>query len=145
MGACVVLGVLLKIETIGFDGPAPPAPRPPIRDEWSRDGGRLLVYDHTPAEENLLVEDVCARVGSRIQRALGGQGALFGDAPVAARAMLEFGVLADRLDESFGYSWPPEFLRTLVDFDIQLNVTHYLPTSPSSADEQFPGGADGED
>ena len=143
MGACVVLGVLLKIETIGFDGPAPSLPRAPIRDEWARDGGRLLVYDHTPSEENLSVEDVCARIGSRLERALAGADSPFASAPVAARATLEFAVLADREDESFGYSWPPEFLRALVERAIQLNVTHYLPTP--AAGEATSGGPDGEE
>jgi hypothetical protein len=45
----------------------------------------------------------------------------------ASRFTLELGVLADRERESFGYAWPLEFLTTLVDCNIELAVTHYLP------------------
>jgi hypothetical protein len=31
--------------------------------------------------------------------------------------------------ESFSYSWPLEFLTALVDAQIELNVSHYLPTN----------------
>ena len=42
---------------------------------------------------------------------------------------LEFGVLADRERESFSYAWPLEFLSVLADAQIELNVSHYLPTN----------------
>jgi hypothetical protein len=133
MALAVVLGVLLKVETIGFDGPPPSLPRPPINVHQGRDGQRLFVYDFSPAEENLSVEDVCARIGSRIERVLNAPDSPFHDAPFAARLTLEFGILADREDTSFTYAWPPEFLRALVDSDIILNVSHYLP-SPDKED-----------
>jgi hypothetical protein len=127
----VVLGVLLKVETMGFDGDPPSLPRPPMNVARDRDGQRTFVYNLSPAEENLSVEDVCARIGSRIEKAL--RASPFMDAPFAARLTLEFGVLADREDASFSYSWPPEFLRTLVEFDIILNVSHYLPSPGEKA------------
>jgi hypothetical protein len=135
MGIAVVLGVILKVETIGYDGPPPSLPRPPIDVRQGRDGGRLFVYDLSPAEENLSVEDVCARIGSRLDRVLHAEDSPFYEAPFAARLTLEFGILADREDASFSYGWPPEFLQTLVDSDIILNVTHYLP-SPGKKDDE---------
>ena len=135
MGSAVVLGVILKVETMGYDGPAPSLPRPPIKVGLGRDGHRQFVYDVSPAEENLSVEDVCARIGSRLERVLHSPDSPFHEAPFAARLTLEFGVLADREDTSFAYSWPAEFLHVLVDSDIALNVSHYLPSSDKKDDD----------
>jgi len=127
MGLAVVLGVLLKLETLGYDGPAPLLPRAPIKDAQGADGSRVFHYDLTPAEENLTVEDLCARLGSRLERLLSAPNSALPDGPFPRRLALEVGVLADREDASFAYAWPLEFLRVLVDADIGLNVSHYLP------------------
>ncbi len=135
MGIAVVLGVILKVETIGYDGAPPSLPRSPIKVGQGRDGHRQFVYDFSPAEENLPVEDVCARIGSRLERVLHSPESPFHDAPFAARLTLEFGILADREDTSFAYAWPAEFLRVLVDSDIALNVSHYLPKPDKKDDD----------
>jgi len=135
MGLAVVLGALLRVETIGYDGPDPMLLRAPIKIDRDPDGKTTYHYDLTPPEENLTVEDVCARLGSRLERLFDPQSAAMPDGPYGRRATLEFGVLADREDESFAYAWPMDFLRVLVDADINLNVSHYLPTPAKGAED----------
>ncbi len=129
MGHVVVLGVLLKVETFGYDGPPPSLPRAPIKIDRPGDGRSTFHYDLSPADEALSVEDVCARLGSRLERMLNSPKSALPEGDYARRFTLEVGLLADRQDDRFAYSWPAEFLRVLVDADINLNVSHYLPTS----------------
>ncbi len=127
MALAVVLGVLLKVDTVGYDGPAPKLPNEPAHVQPGPNGARLFVYDLTPDDPCLEVEDACARLGSRLERMFLGSAPPLPGGQFAARTTLEFGLLADREDQKFGYSWPLDFLRVLVDADIQLNVSHYLP------------------
>ncbi len=133
MALAVVLGVILKVDMMGYEGPPPQLPAAPISEERGRDGYRRFVYDLSPSDPCLSVEDACAKLGSRLERMLNSSRSALPETPFAARLTLEFGLLADREDESFAYSWPPDFLRVLVDAEIQLNVTHYLP-KPEAGD-----------
>lgn len=134
MAFAVVIGIVLKVETIGYDGPPPVLPKEPVATEQGRDGLRRFIYDLTPPDRTLSVEDACARIGSRLDRMLNSPKPALPDGPHATRLTLDFGILADREDQSFRYSWSPEFLRTLVDAEINLNVSHYLP-SPDQNDD----------
>ena len=131
MALAVVLGVVLKLELIGYEGPAPALPREPMREERDAQGTRRFFYDLSPSDPGLEVADACARLGSRLERVLNSPRSPLPEGMFATRLTLEFGVLADREDDSFSYSWPPDFLRVLADADIQLNVSHYLPKADS--------------
>ena len=131
----VALGILLRLEVRGGSGPAPRLPREPIRIDEGREGLRIFTYDLSPSEPDLSVADACLRIGSRLRRMLAPDRSPFAEGQFAVRSVLEFGVLADRERESFSYSWPLEFLEALVDTDVELNVSHYLPSSEDDADE----------
>ena len=87
---------------------------------------RSFFYDLSPKDQDLSVVDACLRIYSRLERMLTKTHAL-PKGEYASRLTLEIGVLADGEKEAFGYSWPLEFLATLVDCNIELAVTHYLP------------------
>jgi hypothetical protein len=99
------------------------------------DGRRLFIYELTPSDPQLSVEDTALRIGSRLRRHFGSQASPFTAPHHAARLVLEFGVLADPEAERFSYSWPLEFLEALLDCDIELSVSHYLP-KPDADDAQ---------
>ena len=129
----LALAIVLRVELRGWNDPAPDLPKPPLRDEAGSDGRRLFIYELTPADAGLSVEDAALRLGSRLRRYFGPQNSPFMQTHHAARLVLEFGVLADPRNERFSYSWPLEFLDALVECDIELNVSHYLP-QPEKAD-----------
>lgn len=122
-----VIGIVLKVETQGWRGAAPLLPRAPVRIDEGRDGLRVFVYDLSPKEPDITVSDACLRLGSRLERMLNSAKSPFPQGEYAMRCTLEFGVLADPQRESFGYAWPLEFLQVIVDANIELSVTHYLP------------------
>jgi hypothetical protein len=130
----VVLGVLLNLDTAGYDGPPPLLPKAPAHVRDGANGARRFVYDLTPDDPCLEVEDACARLGSRLERMLCPPAAPLPEGAFAARFTLEFGLLADREDEKFSYTWPADFLRVLVEADVALSVSHYLP-KPDEASE----------
>lgn len=123
----IVIGILLKLETHGWNGPPPLLPKEPIKIDEGRDGLRVFVYDLSFKEPDVGVSDACLRIASRIERMLSAPKSPFPEGHYALRSTLEFGVLADRERESFGYAWPIEFLQVLVDANVELKVTHYLP------------------
>jgi hypothetical protein len=135
MAEPVVLGVLLRVETRGYAGPPPRLPKEPIKVEEGGDGLRRFTYDLSPKDPDLSVEDVCLRLGSRLGRMLNSDKAALPQGQFAAKCTLEFGVLASREGESFSYAWPLEFLQILVDADVALNVSHYLPSLEDEDDE----------
>lgn len=122
----VVLGVILKLETQGWSGAPPLLPKEPVKSDETKDGRRTFFYDLSPKDQDLSVTDACLRIYSRLERMLSSPAAL-PKGEYASRLTLELGVLADRDREAFGYAWPLEFLATLVDLNIELAVTHYLP------------------
>ena len=122
-----VIGILLRVETRGWNGPPPRLPKEPVKVEEGRDGLRVFLYDLSPKEADVAVSDACLRLGSRLERMLNSPKSPFPEGHYALRTTLEFGVMADRERESFGYSWPLEFLQVLVDASIELSITHYLP------------------
>jgi hypothetical protein len=122
----LVLGVLLKVEMIGYAGPAPLMPREPVA-EGGREGLRTFTYDLSPSDPCLTVEDACARIGSRLERMLLSPRSQFPETEIAPRLTLDFGLIAERDHERLAYAWPADFLRVIVDADIQLNVSLYLP------------------
>ena len=125
----VALAIVLRIEARGWSGPAPRLPNEPMRIEDGRDGLRIFTYDLSPKDPMLSVSDACLRIASKIERMLAPERTPFNEPHHAARYTLEFGVLADRERESFSYSWPLEFLTALADAQIELNVSHYIPTN----------------
>ena len=131
----VALGILLRIEVRGWNGPAPALPKEPMREETGREGLRVFTYDLSPSEPDLPVADAAVRIASRLRRMLSPERSPFPEGPFAARCTLEFGVLADPERESFSYSWPLEFLEALVDTEVGLSVSHYLPTAESDDDD----------
>ncbi len=131
----LALAIVLRVELRGWSEPAPHLPKPPLRDESGPEGRRLLIYELTPADAGLSVEDAALRIGSRLRRLFGPQASPFSATRHAARLVLEFGVLADPRHERFSYGWPLEFLDALVECDIELNVSHYLP-QPDKADAE---------
>ncbi len=122
-----VIGILLRVETRGWNGPPPRLPKEPVKVEEGRDGLRVFLYDLSPKEADVAVSDACLRIASRLERMLTGPKSPFPQGHYALRCVLEFGLLADRERESFGYSWPLEFLQVMVDAGVELNVTHYMP------------------
>ena len=124
----LALGIVLRVEVRGWSGPAPHLPNEPVRVEDGRDGARIFIYDFSPKDPALSVPDACLRIASKLERVLAPERTPFTEPHHAARCTLEFGVLADRERESFSYAWPLEFLTALVDAQIELNVSHYLPT-----------------
>lgn len=129
-----VVGILLKVETRGWNGAAPQLPKPPIHIEEGRDGLRVFSYDLSLREADVTVSDACARVASRLERMLAGPKSPFPEGGYALRCTLEIGVIANRERTSFGYGWPLEFLQVLVDCNVELNVTHYLPAGDSASE-----------
>ncbi len=125
----VALAIILRIEARGWSGPAPRLPNEPMRIEEGRDGARIFTYDLSPKDKDLSVSDACLRIASKLERMLAPERTPFSEPHHAARYMLEFGVLADKERESFSYSWPLEFITVLADAQIELNVSHYLPTN----------------
>ena len=125
----VALGILLRVEVRGWSGPAPHLPNEPVRVDEGRDGARTFIYDLSLKDPTLSVPDACLRIASRLERMLAPERTPFSEPHHATRCVLEFGVLADRERESFSYSWPLEFLSVLADAQIELNVSHYLPTN----------------
>ena len=125
----IALGIVLRVEVRGWNGPAPRLPNDPVRAEEGREGARTFIYDLSPKDPTLSVSDACLRIASKLERVLGPERTPFSEPHHAARCVLEFGVLADRERESFSYSWPLEFLGAMVDAGIELNVSHYLPTN----------------
>ena len=121
------LGVILRIDTMGWDG-APPVLTlgAPFRSQEGRGGEHSFFYDLSPKDSDVEVPQLCARLGTRLSRALIGDANPFADKPIAARAVLEVGLLAAKGSETIGYSWPVEFLQVLADAEIELSVTHYL-------------------
>ena len=95
----------------------------------------MFTYDLSPGEPDLSVADACLRIASRLRRTMAPERLPFAEAHCAVRAVLEFGVLADPERQSFAYSWPLEFLEVLVDTDIELNVSHYLPSADDDDDD----------
>jgi hypothetical protein len=131
----VALGILLRLDVRGWAGPAPRLPKEPLKVEEGRDGLRSFVYDLSPSEPDLPVADACVRIASRLRRLLAPERSPFAEAHCAVRAVLEFGILADCERQSFAYSWPLEFLEALVDTEVELNVSHYLPSSEDDDDD----------
>ena len=131
----VALGIVLRVEVQGWSGPAPHLPNEPMRIDEGRDGARIFIYDLSPKDPTLSVSDACLRIASKLERMLAPERTPFTEPHHAARCRLEFGVLADRERESFSYAWPLEFLTALVDAQIELNVSHYLPTDNEEDEE----------
>ena len=125
----VALGIVLRVEVRGWTGPAPRLPHEPMRIDEGREGARTFIYDFSPKDPTLSVPDACLRIASKLERVLAPERTPFTEPHHAARCTLEFGVLADRERESFSYAWPLEFLGVLADAQIELNVSHYLPTN----------------
>jgi hypothetical protein len=125
----LALGIILRIEAQGWSGPAPRLPNDPVRTDEGREGARIFIYDLSPKDPTLSVSDACLRIASKLERMLAPERTPFNEPHHATRCTLEFGVLADRERESFSYSWPLEFLTVLADAQIELNVSHYLPTN----------------
>jgi hypothetical protein len=125
----LALGVVLRVELRGWKGPPPALPKPPLRDEAGADEARVLVYDFTSADPQLSVEEAALSLASRLRRLLMPERSPFAEPHLAAKLVLEFGILADASRDRFSYSWPLEFLDALVECDIELNVSHYLPRS----------------
>lgn len=136
----VVLGIVLKLETQGWSGPPPQMPGAPVKIDEGRDGVRIFFYDLSPKEPDLGIADACIRIASRLERLLNSPKSPLQQGPYAARCTLEIGILADRERESFGYAWPLEFLQILVEANVELTVTHYLP-KPDGQDAKT-GAAD---
>ncbi len=130
-----VIGILLKVETRGWSGPPPLLPKAPVKVDEGRDGLRVFIYDLSLRDSDISVGDACLRLGSRLERMLNSPKSPFPRGHYALRTTLEFGVMADRERESFGYCWPLEFLQVLVDAGIELSVTHYLPKPDESDGE----------
>ncbi len=126
MTQAVALGVVLRVELRGWTGPPPALPKPPLRDEVGAEEARVLVYDFTSAEA-LGVEEAALGLASRLRRLFAPERSPFAGVHHAAKLVLEFGILADASRDRFSYSWPLEFLDALVECDIELNVSHYLP------------------
>ena len=91
------------------------------------------------------MSDACLRIASRLERMLNSPKSPFPPGQYALRCALEIGVLADRERESFGYSWPLEFLQVLVDASVELNITHYLPKAEGDENEEAGAAFDDDD
>jgi hypothetical protein len=136
----LVLGIFLKVETRGFPGPAPKLPREPVRSESGPEGYQLFVYDLTPKDEGLAVSDAAQRIASRIGRLFAPERLPFPEGHYALRLSLEIGLLADASAGAISYSWPLDFLQAIADAGIELNVSHYLPSSEADdadADDEY--------
>ncbi len=134
MSHALALGVILRVDVVGWDGDPPPLVGDAFRVQEGRGGERSFFYDMTPKEPDLDVPHLCARLGTRLARALVGPASPFADKPVAARAVLEVGLMAPAGSETISYHWPVEFLQVLADAEIELSVSHYL-VEPGEGDD----------
>ena len=123
----IVLGMVLRIETRGWQGPPPQFTLEPLRIEAGRTRlDQVFFYDFSPPEEAASVEAACARVGSRLERFLRSTEALGGETLVAARCRLEVGLWVEHDQAAYSYSWPAEFLQILAAADVELTISHYV-------------------
>ncbi len=129
-----VIGVVLRIEVIGWTGDAPGLPQPPVRVEDAGRGVTRFYYDYSPKDPDLDVPQMCSRLSSRLARALLSETSPFVEKAVAARTVLEFGVAVPAGAERYSYSWPVEFLQTLADAEIELAVSHYATTEEATGE-----------
>lgn len=136
-----VLGMILRIETRGWQGPPPRLSLDPIRVESGKTPlDQVFFYDLSPGEEALSVETACARVGSRLDRLLESAAALSGEKLFAARCRFEVGLWVPHDQASYSYVWPVEFLQILASADVELSVSHYVaePVAADDGDETDP-------
>ena len=123
----VVLGMILRLDTRGWQGPAPRLALDPIKIEAGRSRvEQSFFYDLLPAAEGLSVEASCARAGSRLEKLFRSAEALGGETFFAARCRLEVGLWVEHDQASYAYSWPAEFLQILAAADVELVVSHYV-------------------
>jgi hypothetical protein len=128
MSEPLVLGIFLKVETRGWTGPAPKLPKDPVRIEAGQDASKLFIYDLSPKEQDLTVSDACQRLASRLERVLVRERPAFPEGQYAVRMRLEVGLIADPA-QPISYTWPLDFLQALADSEVELTVSHYLPSS----------------
>jgi hypothetical protein len=131
----VVLGMILRLETRGWHGPAPRLAFDPIKVEAGRSRvEQSFFYDLLPAAEAMSVETACARAGSRLEKLLCSAEALGGETFFAARCRLEVGLWVEADRTSYSYSWPAEFLQILAAADVELAVSHYVAGADEDED-----------
>ena len=126
MAQALALGVILRVDLIGWDGDPPELIGAPFRVQEGRNGEQSFFYDLSPKDNDLDVPHLCARLSSRLARAFLGPTPPFADKVMAARTVLEVGLLAPAGAESFSYHWPVDFLQVLAEAEIELSVSHYL-------------------
>jgi hypothetical protein len=122
----IVIGAVLRIDVMGWSGDPPGLPHAPIRVEEGRGGVQSFYYDFSPKTADLDVPQMADRLGPRLMRALLSEKSPFADKPVAARTVLDIGVMVAADKTAYSYTWPVEFLQTLADAEIELAVSHYV-------------------
>lgn len=135
MSEPVVLGIYLKVETRGWAGPAPKLPADPVRVESGVDAYRQFIYDLSPKEADLTVNEACQRAASRIERMLCAEPTPFPEGHYALRLRLEIGLMGDPEAGPMSYVWPLDFLQALADSHVELAVSHYFPSPDDDGGE----------
>ncbi len=133
--SAIVIGVVLRIDVVGWVGDAPGLPHTPMRVEEGRAGVQSFYYDYSPKDSDLDVPQLCARLGSRLSRALLSEKSPFMERPVAARTVLDIGLMVASDKTAYSYAWPVEFLQILAEAEIELAVTHYVTSEMGEAGE----------
>ena len=134
--APIVIGMVLRIETRGWQGPPPKLALEPMRVEAGRSPlDQIAYFDLSPPEDGQSVEAACARVGSRLEKLLLSAEAVGQENFFAARCRLEVGLWVDRGQAPYSYVWPAEFLQILAGGDVELAVSHYV-AEPEEAEQQ---------
>src|SRR5947209_16675660 len=129
MNDATILGIFLKVETRGWTGPAPHLPKAPVKIEAGAEGLQRFIYELTPKEEHLSVQDACQRLASRIERIFSPERTPFREGNYALRCTLDVGILVIGEASSFSYAWPLDFLQAIADAQLELTVSHYLPSA----------------
>ena len=122
----LVIGVILRLDIMGWQGEPPGLPDPPIRSAPGEAGSVSYFYDYSPAMPDQDVPAMCLRLMARLRRALLPPSSPFTDLPLAIRAVLDMALAVPDKVESYSYSWPVEFLQILADAEVELSLSHYV-------------------
>ncbi|NDA46185.1 MAG: hypothetical protein EBY21_02690 [Alphaproteobacteria bacterium] len=120
------MGVILRLDVMGWQGDPPGLPDPPLRIAPGEAGSVSYYYDYSPPHVEQTVPDFCLRIMGRLRRALLPPSSPFTDHPLAIRAVLDMALAVPDKVETYSYAWPVEFVQILADAEVKLSLTHYV-------------------
>ena len=126
MSQPLVMGVILRLDLMGWQGDPPGLPDPPIRIAPGEAGSVSYYYDYSPPNVEQDVPEFCLRLMGRLRRALLPPSSPFSEQALAMRAVLDIALAVPDKVETYSYAWPVEFVQILADAEVQLSLTHYV-------------------